>query len=329
MSKSFLTTLDGHPSFNKVVFQEALTLVSLLPPDVICRHALKYSNCPTAADRLAASTGVRSLSSSSFLFRAEPEGTMASLLFYLVSLCEGVLMPILQLFITLAEIEGHTGTKKDLKAARKHFGPAISLLAGPGQASLASRAPEIAARLTKFHESHLSDFRNSVAHFKFFLDLSMKSFNEVVKESNLPEQSHLQLYKFFVASKNMLGIPPHPNRSDDMLIDMDKSIVRYEESLNRPITYQSRCLTFQEAVDYIYEIEKFAYSCSFAEVEHGANLQAARIIKSTACSKCSATRIWAPAAEMRATCPGCDSAVQFETFEKPPEEVAFLRPEQP
>ena len=312
MSEQNATQLDGHSSFDIIVYQEARALVKNLAPLEVCRDARLASNCPSALHKMTASAGIRALGSSNFLFRAEPEGTMAALLFYFVSLCEGVMMPALQLFITLAENEGNVGSKKELKEARANFGPAIKLLANSGQTSLLGKAPTIAKRLVDYHNDGLAMFRNSIAHFRFFLDVELKDFAEEANKSKLPWPFSIEtLFKAFLHFKEMLNIPPKPNRPNNMIIDMKSSMVRYEEQSNRPITHNSRALSFEAATDYIFKVARFAYSCLFARLEHSASLEKTGIIKSMICPQCKVVKILVPLRESQGSCPGCDKILSM------------------
>lgn len=79
---------------------------------------------------------------SPFIFAAEPEGILASTLYYLVALSEGVVMPQLQELIEICAAAGNKGPKskkgsyEELHKARSHFGPAIGFLASYGDATL-------------------------------------------------------------------------------------------------------------------------------------------------------------------------------------------------
>jgi hypothetical protein len=235
------------------------------------------------------------------------DGLVSLSLFYLVSICEGVLMPHLQPLVTLCEQQGHKGPLNnsgkygDLEAAKKDFGPAIKFLATHGRPVFVSGSLAVGNRLEEYERDKLSRLRNSIAHFNFRLEIVRTNIN-IKDEPGFPKdpkQAALfeALYEGYVKSLHI----HNPHRGQ--IVDSAKSVVRWEGALGKPVTKSSSSASFKAMRDTVGQVEAFAFSLAFAFLDAGSKFGSALVVG--ACQTCKEGYVVATASETHATCPAC------------------------
>lgn len=305
------TELAKSPVFDAKLFSEALALFQRIPAPAYCTRAQELLSQPDPQEKMNVTGGIRQLSTSTFVFAAEPEGILASTLYYFVSLCEGVVMPQLQELIELAVAEGHKGPMvngkyRELERARENFGPAMSFLATHADGTLLPAAPNLTAQLKSLHADRASNFRNAIAHYSFKLEIETTDVNsDPLFQAAARVAGEGFIAQAFERTCKLLRLTPSvklPRVADPSL-----SRIRYEEQLGKQLSSTSRVRTFKETRELISAVERLGYSMLFAHVERGAELAAKGEIKSYVCP-CGYGAIVVLATEKTATCPACQSA---------------------
>lgn len=305
-------SLKHLPIFEQGLFDEAVNLFQRLAPDTFCQFAIKLLNGPSPESRFAASAGVRALSNSELLYACHSEGVMATSLFYLVALCEGLLMPHLQALVALSDQEGYRGpvtsTKKYpfLEQARRNFGPAIKFLATEATPLFAG-TPTLHARLTAYYQDELAKLRNSVAHFKFRFETSNTKIEDELARAALPAPAHLANPILLLLRKS-LRIRGQP---DGHFANPKESGIRYSENLDSLVTRECRLRTFEELRELVRNVERCSFMLAFGFTAAGAKLQQAGVIKLGECGECKEVTVVAPVGIVEINCPGCGSPGGF------------------
>jgi hypothetical protein len=304
-------TWDKSPLFQPALFAEAALLLRRVTTTTFCDHAVQILNSPDPNELLPIAAGIRDLARSDLLFIAEPHGTMGSMLLYMVSLCEGVIMPQLQILIELCAQEGHKGAIDrrgrffELDQARSKFGPAIKFLATHGGAVLTA-APTLFSYLQRFDSDHLSAFRNAAAHARFKTVTVGIDVNDDATYAALSRSQRESATAILERTFKFLGL--RGGATLPMIPDRDNSGVRYEEKLGKPITQASRFRSLKEVRALMQDLEHFGFSMLFAWLETGTALQKAGTIKMGAHS-CGEGTFAVPAPTATTTCPACGATI--------------------
>lgn len=291
--------------FDEVIYVEATSLYAALTPVTYAQHGTTLLNPPSPKERIEVSAGLRALTNSELVLGLSSDGTLPVSLFYLVTLCEGLLMPHLQPLIDLSVQRGHLGPRtasgrhQELDDAREKLGPAIRFLASHAQPALVPDAPAIARRLVEYEAVRLSKIRNAIAHFKFRLEPVRVALADT-PEYPKSEQPRAIAGLVLDTICSLVGIH---NAHRGHVIDFDKSVLRYEENLNRPLTARSSSKTFKEVRDLLSELERFAHSLMMAYVAAGSRFGSGLIIGQ--CTSCVEGHVVAPAGVHRLPCPAC------------------------
>ncbi|WP_438008630.1 hypothetical protein WME89_07945 [Sorangium sp. So ce321] len=304
------TDLDGRVALSVVdqgLLEEATRLYGRLSVERYCEYATALLNGPKIEDRLAPAAGIRALSNSLLLYTTEAEGVISAMLYYLVTLCEGLIMPHVQPLIALAIDSGHKGPRAangrydDAERAQKNFGPAIKFLATHAQSALTHDAPRLAQVFRDYDLDGLSKLRNSIAHFKFRFEIVRVRLDKVPELAANPLLHHMG-QKALELMARLLKLPVS---LDGTYADASKSLIRYEEKLDRPLTQSSRARTFQDVRRLVPDLEKLAFSLAFAYIETGTAFQKRGVIKLGECGHCKEGMVAAPATVLTVPCPAC------------------------
>jgi hypothetical protein len=321
MQQDAKAALAGHTQFDPAIFDEATLLLNRLSLDRFCVHATKNGNHPDPFAKIVVAGSIRSLGHSPWLFGAEPEGVFGAMLYYFVTLCEGVLFPNLQPFVDLAEQSGlkgpqskKTGKFYELDNAREDFGPALHFLSTAAAGVFAPDAQKIANAIQEFNSERIHKLRNSIAHFKFLFEFKFVDADVLWKQNpNLPQDKALQALALnrFQEMKRILGLTNAqavPGRDSSKFANPDESKVFYEEDLEKSISSNSRQLTFVEVMALVDKVERFAMSISFAFLQMAAKRESDQTIKRTACPCGEGAVLTLPTATA-ATCSACGKSL--------------------
>lgn len=304
--ESNATDLEGLPVFDRTIFDEALELYGRLSVERYCSYAITLLNGPSVEERLRSAAGVRALSNSVLLYSTQAEGVISAMLYYLVALCEGLIMPHARPLIALACEEGNTGPIKNGKPveaekAEAKFGLALRFLATHAQPSFLPAAPTIARAFRDHDNDRLSKLRNSIAHFKFRFEIVGSRLDDLpqIKDNPTLRELGLTVLEF---STQLLGFPVSER---GVYADPEESLLRYEEDLARPLTTASRTRTFRDVRRLIPQLEKFAFSLAIAYVRVGGRFQKAGLMKLGQCGNCKEGVVAAPRSVLVIDCPAC------------------------
>jgi hypothetical protein len=301
-----LSALRGLPYFDEATYLEAVVLYSRLTLENYCRHATELLNGPTVNRLIDATAGLRAVANSITVYSASPDGLIPLSLFYFVNLCEGLLMPHLQPMVTLCEEQGHvgpvaarSGQHEELKKAKTDFGPALKFLAAHGEPIFAASAPAIGNRLKDYDAVRLSQLRNSVAHFNFRLEIVRTHYKD---DPAFPKDARLRVVAEAMLQSFLKALRIH-NPHGGQIVDMKKSMLRWEGSMGKLLTNASAAISFHDVRTMVEKLESFAFSLVFAFVEAGASFGSKLIIGM--CAACNEGHVVVPATETQATCPAC------------------------
>lgn len=298
------SSLRELPIFDEAIYAEATPLYGELSIERYCLYATRLLNSPSIRNHIETSAGIRAVCNSFPVFASSQDGLMSISLFYLVALCEGILMPHLQPLVSLAEEKGYRGPRNasgrflDLERAKKDFGPAISFLAGPA-APLFVSAPILAKRIAAYEQEQLSRLRNCIAHLNFRLEVVRTDLRDSSGFPSDPILAKATEAGFKVISE-IIGIHnPHERK----IVDVEKSLVRYEGALAKPVTKSSAARTLKDMREYVDSLEKFAFTLALAYLD-ACRVFGKRLFSGT-CTHCHEGFVAVPATEPQATCPAC------------------------
>lgn len=303
-----LASLRSLPVFDEPIYLEAVRTFHALSTATYCKHAINLLNGPTLIERMEPGGSIRALANSLPIYAVSSDGLISLSLFYLVTLCEGMMMPHLQPLIALCVERGQsgptspkTGQHEELKQAQRNLGPAIEFLAKYGPSAFSAEAPLVLNRLAEYDAEHLSKLRNSVAHFKFRLEQVYVEAKDDPTIGSNPTLISLA-GKGIESLARMLKVHnPHPGK----IVSTDHSVVRYEESLKRPVTTRSKSRTYQEIRTMTTDLERLVFSLAYGFVEAGCIFQADGVIKLGLCAHCNEGHVVAPTAATTSACPAC------------------------
>lgn len=305
ISTTDLKDLRTLPFFDETAYLDGLKLYSALSVENYCSHATQLLNGPTVRECIDATAGIRALSNSLAVYAVSHDGLISLSLSHLVMLCEGMLMPYLQPFVTLAEQQGHRGplSRKgnyaELEQAKKEFGPAINFLATHGQPIFTPAGRYVGDRINEYERSRLSKLRNSIAHLHYRLEIVRKPI-----KASLALPNDLKLAPIIEALHEQFAksLRIH-NSNKGEIVDVLKSQVRWEGALGKPLTKTSAAMSFQETRTMVSKLESFVFSLAYAFVQAGCDFGTKVIFGQ--CTPCGEGSLVVPATESRATCPAC------------------------
>jgi hypothetical protein len=292
-------SIGEHSSIDAELHRQARGLYTKLSLEGYCRHASTLLNAPTLQNHIETSAGIRAICESQAVTLASPDALISVSLLYIVALCEGIVMPHLQPLITLAEEQGLCTSSERLERARNNFGPAISLLAQEAAPMFHSIAPSVGARIQEYEATRLSRLRNSIAHLKFRLEIVRTRLRDAPGFPTAPMEVKLLEGSFNFLSNTM----DIPNPHAPQIVDLGKSRVRYQDTVQGRLTKNSPALTFWEVREKANALEQFAFSLMFAYLE--ANKSYGSRLFSGTCSECREGFVAVPATMAEATCPAC------------------------
>lgn len=301
-SKSDASTL---PFYDEKFHAEAVALYGQLSLESYCRHSIKLLNGPTLQNHIETSAGIRAVCNSLPVLAASPDGVMPVSLFYLVAMCEGILMPHLQPMVTLAEEKGLRGPAGKggafpaLENAKQDLGPAITFLATHAAPMFNPHAVNVGKRIEQYDQEKLSRLRNSIAHLSFRLEVVRTDLKDAADFPAHPSASALVERGFDAFSAVMQIHNPHKRK----VVDMDKSLVRYEAAIGKVLTKNSISKTFKELRDYAEALERFVFTLALAYLD-ASRVFGARLFSGT-CASCGEGFVAVPAVESHAECPAC------------------------
>jgi hypothetical protein len=290
---------------NVDVFNEARVLFAQLRPETYCRFSNRILASPTPEDRLAATADLHRVAGSGGIYAFAPLAVIASRLYYLVTACEGMLMPALQCLVALAGEKGHrgppsgpTGTYDAYQRAKKNFGDAISFLGSVIASDLRPLAPATVEKLDHFFSERLSHIRNAVAHFNFKFDVVEHTFDEGVSAARLPLAVKGIGQVALVEIAKFLGLD-----ESQRWVDYAASSLRYELP-EKPITSSSPSVGFSKLRALISDVDMTSFGLIFGFLAAGADLQASAKIRLAKCGNCGA---WVSDSSQgaRVRCPCC------------------------
>lgn len=300
---------------NRALHDEAAGLYARLSPDSYCKHAVSILNGSTPKSKMQAAGGLRGLGNSMFLFAAAAEGVITANLFYLVAVCEGILMPHLKPLVDLAEEDGNKGPLKqgryqELERARRNFGPAIQFLATHGAPTLAA-SPLLLAETQGWQSDRLAGLRNSAAHFAFRLEIEL---TDATKDPDVGSKMTAGVLEQFESLRRAIKLTP--KEPSAMIADIKRSNVRYEPDIKKPLTNASPALSFEALRQRIFALDSNAFALMFAYAEAGVRLQADKKVFLGGCASCPDGIIVAPRSSIGTDlpCPACSAMHTVPSF---------------
>jgi hypothetical protein len=291
-------TMRGHPAFDAQIHDEAVETYMALSPRMYADHSTLLLNAPTPKDRLAISGAIRALGNSPALHYLAPAAVATTRLYHLVALLEGVVVPQLQVLVSLCDEQGLNAPPE----ARKHLSSALTFLAGPDAPVLRS-APTVRGEITWASSERIPQLRNSVAHFRFRLDEAVKPASDIPSVRALGRLQEVA----FVALKGLAKTLRFPPFDPARIPNYENSGVHYEEDLKKPLLPTSRRRSYEDVRKILERVERLGMSMLFAFMDVGVIHQEAGRLQLGECVSCKiGLRSAAPGTT--APCPVCGAS---------------------
>lgn len=302
--------LAGAKFFDAQLHAEIVDTYLLLAPVSFADHSTLLLNAPTAKDRIAISSAIRALGNSKIINYLLPAAVTTARLYYLVAFLEGMVMPQLQVLVSLCEQQGHVASgkpgKDELRNAKSSLGPALTYLSGTGAPALLL-APRLAAEISWASSDKIAQLRNSIAHFRFRLDEAVTRARDIPSVQSLGKELEAFGLHAVKGLAVLLGLPAF---DEDRMPDYEKSSILYEENLNRPVLPTSRRRTYREIREILERVERLGLTMLFASLDVGKIHQAEGMLCLGQCGSCGqGTRAGAPGGNV--SCPVCSHSWTF------------------
>lgn len=304
------TKMKGVAAFDAALHSEVVDTYLALSPAAYAEHSTLLLNSPTVTDRLAVSAAIRALGNSELIHYLVPTAVTTARLYYLVAFLEGVVMPQLQVLVSLCEEQGHVGAsakgKKELSSAKTKLSPALAFLAGTGAPALGA-ASRLVNEIKWANLDRIPQLRNSVAHFRFRLDESVVRARDTSSAHKLGSLEGVGL-QAFKALARLLRLPAF---DPERVPDYENSSIQYEENLSKPVLPTSRRRSYPEIRQVLDRVERLGLTMLLAFADTGKIHQDEGRLRLGMCGGCNlGIRAGAPGAMV--TCPVCSMPWTFD-----------------